>query len=115
LKAAKYLILVVALSGCQPARPGRDVVEGWAYAIVGASTFDREQPGPKPGPTPGTCQACGGTGKVGDGVVFAICLDCDGTGKPKKDTNETRPFCDGPSCPETLTRKRRRLFWKWRK
>ena len=35
-------------------------------------------------PNDGTCQNCGGTGKVGDGTVFVPCAACDGTGKTGK-------------------------------
>ncbi len=35
------------------------------------------------------CEDCGGTGKVGDGVVEAMCLRCDGTGKPTKQQQPT--------------------------
>ena len=40
-------------------------------------------------PNDGTCQNCGGTGKVGDGTVFVPCAACDGTGKTGKAAKST--------------------------
>ncbi len=55
-------------------------VDGWcaACAAAGVNPVDNS---PSPQPKPGDkCPPCDGTGKVGDGTVFSICLDCGGDG-----------------------------------
>lgn len=37
-------------------------------------------PTPVP-PTPGKCENCNGTGKIGDGRIVMTCPECKGTGK----------------------------------
>ena len=42
-----------------------------------------------PDSVPGSeCSSCGGTGKVGDGVVSVTCQACDGTGVTQEETIE---------------------------
>lgn len=42
-----------------------------------------------PDSVPGSeCSSCGGTGKLGDGVVAVTCQACDGTGVTQEETIE---------------------------
>lgn len=54
-------------------------VDGWAASVAGTAADAVPQPDDTPTPG-GKCPTCNGTGKVGDGRVFSICLDCDGKG-----------------------------------
>jgi len=56
-----------------------------AAAAVAITTVESPTPTPTPQPVPGgeVCKNCKGKGKVGDGTVFSICVECDGTGKAK--------------------------------
>lgn len=106
-------VLVVLVAGCG----GRSapvvalpegVIDGWAYAIAGASTLwpkdpPAPAPQPKPKPTPGdVCPNCAGTGKLpGDGRTFPTCPDCNGTGKktaPAPKIKPPTPAKAGPTC-----------------
>lgn len=75
-----------------------DVVKGWSYAALASATFESGQsPAPSPAPTPspgGVCSNCNGTGKVGDGRVFAPCAECGGDGK----TQEVLQGCTCEDC-----------------
>ena len=43
------------------------------------------------------CPICDGTGKVGDGVIFATCRTCNGTGKVKPRAAESGPLTLPPA------------------
>ena len=62
---------------------GQELAKGWAWSGIAAVTLENQiAPAPSPGPAPnGKCETCSGAGKVGDGRVFQICKDCNGTGK----------------------------------
>jgi hypothetical protein len=90
----KALVILAAaiVAGCSGAdRPSqvtldRYTVDGWAYAVAGASVMGRvvaPTPIPVPLPAPaGQCSNCKGTGKLpGDGKIFPTCPVCKGTGK----------------------------------
>ncbi len=76
----RSLFIVILFQGSMSAQ---DLGRGWAWAGIAAATLDHQnKPMPSPAPNPGDkCQTCNGTGKVGDGKVFATCRDCNGTGK----------------------------------
>lgn len=64
---------------------GQDLARGWSSAGIAYVTLEDPSgpaPAPTPAPRPGdVCPACQGSGKVGDGRVFQVCRDCNGTGK----------------------------------
>lgn len=89
-----FVVLLIALVGCDkvgklvkpapPPKPVADIADAKAK-VAGDMVFGAvTQPVPPapPAPKPGEkCPVCDGTGKVGDGRVFAPCGSCKGTGK----------------------------------
>ena len=53
-------------------------------------------PRPPPGPSPGKCDVCDGTGIVGDGVIETECLECGGDGIID-DSDRKEGACDSQS------------------
>ena len=49
-------------------------------------------------PSSDTCENCGGTGELGDGVVSVECPVCEGTGKPVQPGKYQSTQQDCPSC-----------------
>ncbi len=108
----RYSLVIVAIlaAGCgkvgeilKPApKPVADIATAkavmagsFAYAEL-ATTPGTVVPGPKPGEK---CPVCNGTGKVGDGKVFAPCGSCKGTGKVLP--SSTPPFLE-PAAPTPM-------------
>jgi hypothetical protein len=81
MRTVSALILLALLASASIGQD-KDQARGWAWAGIAASTLEHQsKPTPKPDKTPGSvCPSCQGSGKVGDGQVFATCLDCNGTG-----------------------------------
>lgn len=88
--------------GCgAPAELDTDEVDGWAASVAG--TAADTPPVPDDTPTPGgKCQTCNGTGKVGDGRVFSMCLDCDGKGVIESTPEDTQGVTSTPDVQEEL-------------
>ena len=86
MRSASILLVVffvLVIFGQASMGQGLERAKGWAWSGIAATTLEH-QGEPAPAPQPGdTCQACKGSGKVGDGTIFKKCLDCDGTGKIK--------------------------------
>jgi hypothetical protein len=129
------LTLVLFLAGCggqsAPAVALPDeVVDGWVYAITGASLLSPSAapvPPPKPpAPVPGNaCSNCGGTGKLpGDGRTTPTCPECNGTGKrtqpapvkPKPSPAPAGQSCVGGACatPANTYQPGFRILRRWR-
>lgn len=85
---------LIVITGCgklgniinpEPPRPTPDIAHAkstvaasFAFTASKTAPDDPVPPAPKPGEK---CPICNGTGKVGDGKVFATCGSCKGTGK----------------------------------
>jgi hypothetical protein len=86
IRSASILLVVffvLVIFGQASMGQGLERAKGWAWSGIAATTLEH-QGEPAPAPQPGdTCQACKGSGKVGDGTIFKKCLDCDGNGKIK--------------------------------
>lgn len=92
MRRVTILIVLVLLTGCgklndaiRPPKPKPDIA-GAKAVVAGSIAFTRTSAVPDvpvpPAPKPGDkCPVCNGTGKVGDGRVFAPCGSCKGTGK----------------------------------
>jgi len=111
------VLLLAYLPGCSTADVDAARFDGWAAAVAGASKMPTSKPTPTPTPD-GKCISCGGTGQVGDGVIFSVCLDCNGTGvtdEPKPSTPPTT--CTANSCQGSSRKTifKRRLFWRLRR
>lgn len=94
MRALLYaLLLLLVLSPCYCyAWTSRDWV-GVIEAVAGAVVI---QPTSKP--SSDTCENCGGTGELGDGVVSVECPVCEGTGKPVQPGKYQSTQQDCPSC-----------------
>lgn len=74
----RYLLLVLVLAGCQPAP--RDYAPLISAAVGAAAVGSDVAPQPTPEPSR-VCDACQGTGKVGDGTIEVDCGVCGGDGE----------------------------------
>lgn len=75
-----------------------DAVAALTITVIEVPASNTPDAGPKVGEK---CPDCNGTGKVGDGRVFAKCLACDGTGKVQPKTEVVgckNPDCKCPDC-----------------
>lgn len=80
--ARRFCVLACLLAaGCRPAPPPPPDLRPW-IALTGVYSLMSPSPVPlPPAPLPGApCENCRGTGRVGDGTVFATCSVCGGTG-----------------------------------
>ena len=56
-------------------------------------------------PSSDVCDNCGGTGRLGDGVVSVECPVCDGTGKPTGHAGHSfRQACPTCDTPDTISK-----------
>lgn len=82
--------VVLGFIGCESITIDENDSKAKAILIIAASSFKSDAPDNQPTPDINdSCPTCNGTGKVGDGRIFAKCLDCDGTGKVKDVNLET--------------------------
>lgn len=78
----RYAIAILILAGCTaPAPEPIDFVPAISVAVGVAEATRGATPAPAPTPAKGTCDNCGGTGRVGDGTVSVPCAACGGDGK----------------------------------
>lgn len=78
----RYSLILILLVGCTaPAPEPIDFVPAISVAVGVAEATKGATPAPAPTPTKGTCDNCGGSGKVGDGTIFVPCAVCGGDGK----------------------------------
>lgn len=81
----KYICAILLLSSIAYASDRTDLAAQMAYAVV------TTQP-PVPTPIGDKCSECGGSGKLGDGVVSTTCPHCKGTGvEPKPMPAQAKP------------------------
>jgi len=108
-----FLILICSVVGCdfEPAStvPSVAFVDGYVYTVAGAS-IDESEIKPPPKPDGELCETCDGSGKVGDGKVFTVCMDCNGLGRTGIDGGVS--FVDAEKSKPAVKRRHvvRRLF-----
>jgi hypothetical protein len=96
-------IVILSRNPVFSSAPSVDADHAMASVAADFAMSEPDTVAPKPdGPKPGDdCSVCNGTGKVGDGRVFATCGSCNGTGKVPATSTITKcgnPFCTCANC-----------------
>lgn len=77
----KVIGFVLSVVGLPSVLIAQESIEGWLYSRAGVAVYRSDDAAPAPEPQPsGKCETCNGTGRVGDGRVSVVCMDCGGDG-----------------------------------